>query len=138
MKSVVLAGAPLEQQTLYGPFDDHEAAVAWADDQGFAYSYVITLHDPPSTQHRMTPPPSKPAERMFAFGKYRGQSIKAIIHTNPQYIRWVYDSVANHGGLTEAEYRAAGGVPAQKAPRVPDHRPFGSYHDDFPDDDIPF
>lgn len=135
MRALVLVGAPMEAQTLYGPFEDHDAASIWADEQEFDYSYILTLHDPGTANDAV--PISEP-KRRFHFGKYQGKTIDEVLATNPQYIRWVYDNVGDHGTITDDEYIKAGGkiIPSVKPLPAP---PRTHHSDSLPyDDDIPF
>lgn len=72
---------------------------------------------------------------VFKFGRYRGKPIKEVLNSDPQYIRWVYENVDNHGDITDQEYRQAGGTVTKPTiqPRL------SSFEYDLPfDDDIPF
>lgn len=83
-----------------------------------------------------------PEGATFHFGKYNGRTIESVMRENPQYIVWAYGAIEGHAGITEAQYRKAGGTVFPKAPQArvrplppPAARDFG---DDFADDDIPF
>jgi len=44
--NAVIVGAPMEQQTVYGPFEDFEAASDFADTVRNEYAWIITLVKP--------------------------------------------------------------------------------------------
>lgn len=44
---VVIVGAPLERQTVYGPFPSFGAAASWANEAtSNEYTWIATLHAP--------------------------------------------------------------------------------------------
>ena len=134
MKALVLIGLPMEAQTLYGPFEDHDAAVQWAENE-FDHWHVVDLHDPSTVNGiSLAPVPKK----RFHFGKYDGKIVDDIIVSNPQYIRWIYENVGDHGTITDDEYIRAGGKKVTPV-TLPPAPPRTHHSDGVPyDDDIPF
>lgn len=43
---VVCVGAPFEQQTFYGPFENFDEASEWADNNVVEFNWIVTLHPP--------------------------------------------------------------------------------------------
>jgi hypothetical protein len=119
-----------------GPFDASADAAAWLQDRGITGLVVPLI----GLKGEFAMP-----EGTMQFGKYRGRTIASVIRENPQYIVWAYKNAEGHGGISEEQYRRAGGTPLPKDPygsslrnqvvRPPAARDFS---DDFADDDIPF
>ncbi len=42
--------------------------------------------------------------KILNFGKYSGVPVKKVAQKNPQYIVWVYETIPDHGGITEKRY----------------------------------
>lgn len=89
------------------------AAVKLLMDEGLLMrAPVVGKRFPPSIQER--PDLSREdslgqgdAIPLFTFGPYRNEPHEEILKVNPGYIKWAYETVANHGGIAYRLYAAA-------------------------------
>jgi hypothetical protein len=46
--NAVIVGAPMEEQTVYGPFADFEEAAAWCEQNGkkYLFTWIMRVHPP--------------------------------------------------------------------------------------------
>lgn len=133
---VVMTGAPLEAKGFVGPFTLKSKAEDWARDFPELYPVVCEVVFPGDYAGGTPSPVEEPAEPTFLFGKYNGQTHASVLKHNPGYIKWAYENVSNHAGISEEMYRrAVGNVPLPfRRTRPPS---FDHFHE-FADDDIPF
>lgn len=55
----------------------------------------------------LPPEPSSDPIALFTFGKYRNEPIKDVLRYDPGYLVWVYNTVANHGGVSKCLFKRA-------------------------------
>lgn len=48
-----------------------------------------------------------PTIPMFDFGKYRGLLHEEVLDCDPSYVKWAYEKVADHAGISRSTYAAA-------------------------------